>query len=56
MAVIADAVTDALTGSLAEEARIRAAREAHKLAGSVGTLGFVTSSSATLSVYAFCAE
>jgi diguanylate cyclase (GGDEF)-like protein len=44
VALIADAVTDALTGSLAEEARIRAAREAHKLAGSVGTLGFTVAS------------
>jgi HPt (histidine-containing phosphotransfer) domain-containing protein len=34
------AVTDALTGTLSDETRARAAREAHKLAGSVGTLGF----------------
>ena len=42
--VIVEAVTDALTGSLSEEARKRAAREAHKLAGSVGTLGFALAS------------
>jgi diguanylate cyclase (GGDEF)-like protein len=42
--VIVEAVTDALTGSLSEEARKRAAREAHKLAGSAGTLGFATAS------------
>lgn len=42
--VIADAVTDALIGSLAEEGRMRAAREAHKLAGSIGTLGFALAS------------
>ena len=44
VSVIADAVTDALTDSLAEETRSRAAREAHKLAGSVGTLGFAAAS------------
>ena len=42
--VVAAAVTDALTGSLAGEARIAAARDAHKLAGSVGTLGFAVAS------------
>ena len=42
--VIAAAVTDALTGSLAEPTRIAAARDAHKLAGSVGTLGFAVAS------------
>jgi diguanylate cyclase (GGDEF)-like protein len=42
--MIVEAVTDALAGSLSEEARKRAAREAHKLAGSVGTLGFATAS------------
>jgi len=42
--VVAGAVTDALTGSLCEQTRVRAAREAHKLAGSVGTLGFAVAS------------
>ena len=42
--VVADAVTDALTGSLDEAARLRAARAAHQLAGSVGTLGFAVAS------------
>jgi diguanylate cyclase (GGDEF)-like protein len=42
--VIADAVTDALTGCLDEQTRGQAAREAHKLAGSVGTLGFTVAS------------
>lgn len=42
--VIADAVTDALTGCLDEQTRGHAAREAHKLAGSVGTLGFAVAS------------
>ncbi len=42
--VVADAITDALIGSLDEETRVRAAREAHKLSGSVGTLGFAVAS------------
>jgi len=42
--VVAGAVTDALMGSLCEQTRVRAAREAHKLAGSVGTLGFAVAS------------
>lgn len=42
--VIVEAITDALIGSLSDEARKQAAREAHKLAGSVGTLGFSTAS------------
>jgi diguanylate cyclase (GGDEF)-like protein len=42
--VVDDAVTDALTGLLDEETRYRAAREAHKLAGSIGSLGFVLAS------------
>ncbi len=37
---VTDALTDALTGSLAETVRAAATREAHKLSGSVGTLGF----------------
>jgi diguanylate cyclase (GGDEF)-like protein len=42
--VVDDAVTDALTGLLDDETRLRAAREAHKLAGSIGSLGFVVAS------------
>jgi len=42
--VIANAITDALTGSLTADVRTHAAREAHKLAGSAGTLGFATAS------------
>ncbi|HEY2259118.1 MAG TPA: response regulator [Solirubrobacteraceae bacterium] len=42
--LVGDAVTDALAGSLSPDNRGRAAREAHKLAGSVGTFGFVAAS------------
>lgn len=42
--VVAGAVTDALTGSLCEQTRVQAAREAHKLAGSVRMLGFAVAS------------
>jgi diguanylate cyclase (GGDEF)-like protein len=42
--VIADAITDALAGALDDAARERAAREAHKLVGSLGTLGFGSAS------------
>ncbi len=42
--VVTNALTDALTGSLAETVRADAAREAHKLSGSVGTLGFTVAS------------
>jgi diguanylate cyclase (GGDEF)-like protein len=42
--LVASAVTDALAGCMVDEVRERAAREAHKLAGSVGTLGFAAAS------------
>lgn len=42
--VVEDAVAAALAGGLDDEERGRAAREAHKLAGSVGTLGFAAAS------------
>ncbi len=38
--VVEEAVAEALAGSLEEGLRIRAEREAHKLAGSLGTFGF----------------
>lgn len=37
---ISSAITDALAGALTQETRTGAAAEAHKLAGSVGSLGF----------------
>jgi len=41
VAVIEDAVSNALAGTLDDQLREGAAREAHKISGSVGTLGFV---------------
>jgi len=40
LAVVEQAVAAAVAGELGDQTRARAAREAHKLAGSVGTLGF----------------
>jgi diguanylate cyclase (GGDEF)-like protein len=42
--VVEDAVAAALAGALVDDERARAARAAHKLAGSVGTLGFMAAS------------